>query len=323
MSKQNNSAECTPVVFISPEAVKATQSLKRNPNDLIVMNAQTDLCGRKLAVIPVSEVDAEMPYQRTQTQQAIDKLIANWDADLYEPIRVIYRDGKFRAWDGGKRLAAQIKMGKTEVVCQICSVETMDADKLWHEEIKRFRKQSDCITKLRPVDMFRCNLADKAPLETMMKSVCDEYGVALKLDSSHGYSRKTKIISNISRFTGLAKNIGEDGIRWVFDTIHKMKMDREGYDGYNTVFLLALGELYRNPITSRAVIAEKLAAYQLEKPETNFRLGTKWFSWTAFTYKINARHAYPNVNDTEALVNFFNDIVLGLVKNENENEIKK
>ena len=34
----------------------------------------------------------------------------------------------------------------------------------------------------RPVDMFRANLADGAPLETMIKTVCDEYNVTLKLD---------------------------------------------------------------------------------------------------------------------------------------------
>lgn len=313
-NENTNKAALAPVVFVSPEALKEVSNTKaqRNPNDLIIMNAQTDLCGRKLAIIPVSEIDTKMAYQRIQTSQAINKLIANWDDDLYDPIRVIYRDGKFRAWDGGKRLAAQIAMGKTEVVCQICKTETMDVDILWHEEIKRFKKQTDCITKLRPVDMFRANLADGAPLETMIKTVCDEYNVTLKLDGEKAWNRN-KTITNISRFVSLAKTIGEPGIRWVFDLIKSMKMDREGYNGYNTVFLLALGDMYNNPITSRAVMAEKLINYQLEKP--NIRICGKYFSWSADVYRLNARQAYPNFSDKDALVNYFKDIIMGLVKN--------
>ena len=312
-NENTNKTTLAPVVFVSSEALKEVNNTKvqRNPNDLIIMNAQTDICGRKLALIPISEIDTEMAYQRKQTSQAINKLVANWDNDLYEPIRVIYRDGKFRAWDGGKRLAAQIIMGKTEVVCQICNTGTMEADKLWHEEIKRFKKQSECITKLRPVDMFRCNLADGEPIATMIKSVCDQYGVTLKLDGEKTWN-KTKTITNISRFVGLAKLIGEDGIRWVFDLIHSMKMDREGYNGYNTAFVLALGEMYNNPIASRAAIANKLIAYQLKKPEV--LICGKCFSWRADDYKYNARQAYPNLSDKDALVNFFKDIVMNSVK---------
>lgn len=317
--KNTNEVKLAPVVFVSPEALKAEAQTKmqRNPNDLIIMNAQTDLCGRKLALIPVSEIDSEMAYQRKQTAQAINKLVANWDNDLYEPLRVIYRDGKFRAWDGGKRLAAQIAMGKTAVVCQICNTETMEADKLWHEEIKRFKKQSECVTKLRPVDMFRCNLADGEPLATMIKSVCDEYGVTLKLDGEKIYN-KTKTITNISRFVELAKTIGEQGIRWVFDVIHSMKMDREGYNGYATAFVLALGEMYNNPIASHKIIADKLTVYQLEKPEVELFRCKKCFSWRADDYKYNARQAYPNLSDKDALANFFKDIVLGVVTNKNK-----
>lgn len=307
---KNNTATLLPAIIVSADGTKA--ELKRNPNDLIIMNAQTDLCGRKLALIPVSEIDVNMSYQRTQTKQAVNKLVANWDSDLYEPIRVIYRDGKFRAWDGGKRLAAQIIMGKTEVVCQICNTKTMDADMLWHEEIKRFKSQTECITKLRPVDMFRANLADGEPLETMIKSVCDEFGVTLKLDGERGW-KQNKTITNISRFTSLAKTIKEDGIRWIFSLIHDMKMDREGYNGYNTAFIMALGFLYNDPVASHSVMAKRLIEYHLAKPEVTVQ--HKTFSWRSDDYKYNARKAYPNCSDEQALVNFFEDIILGLVKN--------
>lgn len=60
-NEKTSKATLAPVVFVSPEALKEVKA-QRNPNDLIIMNAQTDLCGRKLALIPVSEIDTEMTY---------------------------------------------------------------------------------------------------------------------------------------------------------------------------------------------------------------------------------------------------------------------
>ena len=284
----------SPVVLIAPEVVKNIEKKgeQRNPNDLIIMNAEVSRNGQRYAFIPVSEIDIDLDYQREQSEKAVDSLVAGWNEERYEPIHVAYRDGRFKAWDGGKRLRAQIKMGRDNVYCKLCNFDTLKA------EITAYIEQGKYVTRISPIDLFKAKLFRGDEKPNMIKRVCDEYGVDIKLNKvKGGYIDKT--ITNISRFESIAGNVGENGLRWIFDTIHGMTLDMAGKYGCNTIVLCALGSMYANPIQSYATMGQKLAQFGIEHP-----------NYTTRDYRVHARRNYPTLNEVPATVNLLESIVL-------------
>ena len=295
--KNENTAKATlaPVVFVSSEALKEVNNTKaqRNPNDLIIMNAEVSRNGQKYAFIPVSEIDIDMTYQREQTERATNKLIANWNEERYEPIKVAYRDGRFKAWDGGKRLRAQIKMGRENVYCRICDFETIK------DEINSFIRSGECVTKIKPKEMFKAKLFLGEEQQVTIKKICDKYGISIEFDKSHGMCTDRKI-TNISQIEKMFSTIGEKGLDWVFDTIHEMTLDAEGKQGCNTILLRALGVIYSKPIDSYNSIQKALHEFAL-----------KHSSWHSTAYRVNAKREYPMLEDVSATVNLLESIVVG------------
>lgn len=293
--KNTNEVKLAPVVFVSPEALKAEAKTKpqRNPNDLIIMNAEVSRNGQRYAFIPVSEIDIDLDYQREQSEKAVDSLVAGWNEERYEPIHVAYRDGRFKAWDGGKRLRAQIKMGRDNVYCKLCNFDTLKA------EITAYIEQTKYVTRISPADLFKAKLFRGDEMPTMIKKVCDEYGIDIKLNGSRSH-HIVNTITNISRFQRTAQTVKENGIRWIFDTVKAMNLDKKGKDGYNTTFLMVLGAIYAHPIASFATIQNKLAEFGVAHPY-----------WHTGSYRAAAKREYPTLNDEPAMVNLLESIVLG------------
>ena len=296
--KKANETGLAPVVLIAPEAVKAAQEIveQRNPNDLIIMNAEVTRNGQKYAFIPVSEIDIDMNYQRQQSERAVNKLIANWNEELYEPIKVAYRDGKFRAWDGGKRLRAQIKMGRENVYCRLCEFKTMK------EEVESFITSGKCLTKLSPRALFKAELFNGKEPQVTIKRICDDYNITICLDSSFK-TRTDREISNVTQLQEIFKSVGEDGLRWVFDTIHYMNLDWEGKRGYNAKLLKALSIMYSKPIIPLDEIQKALNEFAKKK-----------WAWVGVTYRTNAKKEFPMLEDIPAIVNFLESVVKEMTK---------
>lgn len=296
--KNENTAKATlaPVVFVSSEALKEVSNTKaqRNPNDLIIMNAEVSRNGQKYAFIPVSEIDIDLDYQREQSERAVDSLVAGWNEERYEPIHVAYRDGRFKAWDGGKRLRAQVKMGKENVYCKLCSMDTLK------DEITAYVEQGKYVTRINPADLFKAKLFRGDERQVTIKRICDEYGVSIKLDRNRKGMKYDKTITNISQIESMYGTIGEKGLRWVFDTIHAMTLDMEGKKGYNTILLRALGTIYAKPIDSYEKIQRALHEFALTRP-----------CWIALAYRTVAKREFPMLGDVPATVNLLESIVVG------------
>lgn len=141
-------------------------------NDVIIANAQ-NVYGKKYAIIPVSEIDIDPAYQRKQKDKSIMKLARGWDEELYDPIKVTYREGRFKVNDGGHRLLAQIANGRKNVVCQICGKSTLQ------DEATRFVRQDALTTKLKPIDTFKANIVIGEPVDTAIKRICDANMIAI------------------------------------------------------------------------------------------------------------------------------------------------
>ena len=295
MENTNKMTKLAPVVFVSPEVTKQIEKKteQRNPNDLIIMNAEVSRNGQRYAYIPVSEIDIDMDYQREQSEKSVNALVAGWNEERYEPIHVAYRDGRFKAWDGGKRLRAQIKMGRDNVYCKLCDFETLK------DEITAYIDQGKYVTKISPVDLFKAKLFRGDERQVMIKRVCDEYSVSIKL--SHGkVEHYDRAITNISQIESMVGAIGEKGLRWVFDTVHEMTLDMEGKKGYNTILLRALGTIYSKPIASYETMQRKLHEFAITKPY-----------WVSLAYRTNAKREYPMLEDVPATVNLLESIIVG------------
>lgn len=262
---------------------------KWNPNDSIISNAQIAQ-GRKYITVPITEIDIDMPYQREQSEAEVDKIIANWNEELYDPIKVAYRDGKFKAWDGGKRLRAQIKMGRVEVDCRLCSEKTLK------EEAKSFVEQGKCTKKLTPKDTFRCNIVLGEEIDTIINEVCKTYRISV-LSLRGGVSHLA--LGSISETRNVVRTIGKEGLEWIFDLINATGWRQWGFC-YSSTIMRALKNIYEghkdNTDKTFNQLVEKTKVYHITRP---------------IDLQRNAVLKYPDLDKRMAITNYLEDIIEG------------
>lgn len=273
-----------PAVFLSSDPNIA----KRNPNDSIVSNAQI-VQGRKYITVPVTEIDIDMPYQRHQSEAAINKLVANWDEDKYEPIKVAYRDGRFKAWDGGKRLQAQMEMGRVEVDCRLCRETTL------LEEAKSFAHQGDCVTKLKAADIYRCNILLGDPIDTAINDLCHKYCILVPVGRGKVSSHT---LGSITEAREIVKAIGKDGFDWLLGFIHNSHWRFSGR-AYASPVLRALKNVYLNHREELNTVSKKLAK-RIESDE-NIKSVAAW--------QKNSVLKYPEMDKRTAMHTYLEEII--------------
>ena len=210
---------------------------QRHPNDSIISNAQ-NLFGKRYALIPVSEIDVDYTYQRQQKDANVRNLAQNWNDEIYDPIKVTYRDNRFKAFDGGHRLYAQIMMGRGEVVCEICAEASLEA------EAYRFVHQFDHVVRPKPVDTFNANVLLGDPVDCAIKKLCEKHNVTLAYKST----QKPRTLTNLNRAREVVRICGEDCLAWIFEIVDEcgwLEIPR-GLSGFTIVLLRSMWQEFRN-----------------------------------------------------------------------------
>lgn len=268
-----------PILFAGGVA-EATQEKVYHPNDSIVANS-TNCFGKKYAKIPTSEIFIDPQYQRIQTESKVRELVRNWNEDLYEPIKVTYRDNKFFANDGGKRLRAQIAMGRRDVVCEICDENTI------HAEAARYINQAKYVTRFRPKDTFKANLLLGDTVDTTLKAVCDEFCVSLPLDDSRD---ATGAVTNLSVVRNIIRVLGEGGLRWIFSIIRDCGWEN-AKRGYDRNIIEALKFIYMTYSDNLDAVASVITGYFTSN------------NIMPLTFKSTSVKNYPDISAPKAMRN--------------------
>ena len=252
-----------------------TNTNTMNFNQMTNANAIV-IAGKKLALIPVTEMFVDTRYQRT-VQSHINKIAKNWDNNKCAVLQVSYRSDidKYAIIDGQNRWTAAQKVGITHLLCQIYENLTIQ------EEAKIFAEQNDNVAKIASADKFKSLLIMGDETCLLIKSLCDEFGIAIRKTYGDSLSKSRKNLNGLIAAQRIVENYGINCLRWIFSVI-----ERSGWD------LTAKAYTDRN-------FQVLISFYRARANKPTFAMDTE-----------NLIALYANVGEYNGLVNHANKFVL-------------
>lgn len=220
--------------------------------------------GNKIFVdIPVEllKVDWDM-YQRA-TQRHVRIIAQNWNDDKCDPLMTNYRnDGYFYIIDGQHRLMAALMRGIESLVCIVFVGLSIK------EEADLFTEQNEGTKKLSPYDTYKANLCRGEKTDTMIKNICDKYGVAIKKANT---PKVLKCLSVVRRY--FRSDNGEEGLNWILDVI-KVSGWENFSQGHSYDVVNSLWVIYNNHLHELTSVRKKLIDFfTSSSPEEVISLG--------------------------------------------------
>lgn len=251
-------------------------------NIAILENAH-NIGGKKFATIPLSEIEIDTSYQR-KLRNKVHKMAREWDYALCDVILVSYRDDKFYVIDGQHRVEAARKRGVKFLPCQIVEFLTRE------EEARRFLALNTNTTKLSSYDTLNANLLRKDPVDTIVKSVCDKWGIII--DGS--YTNRIGRLGSLYDTRNVARIYGEKTLDWVFSILHDAHWN-ESWGGHSGAIILALAKAYEE--------------FKNQLPAAYCVLAATMKNKNPQVFKADARSTYPEFSDKAAIRKYVLDIV--------------
>jgi hypothetical protein len=219
-------------------------------------------------------VDTE--YQRVE-QSNVNKIAKKWNDNKCAFLQVSYRPNidKYAIIDGQNRWNAAKKVGVTHLPCQIYENLTIQ------EEAKFFNEQDDNVARISSADKFKSLLVMKDETCLLIKSLCDEFGVAIRKTYGDSLSKTRKNLNGLVTARRIVESYGIECLRWIFTVI-----ERSGWD------LTAKAYTDRN-------FQVLISFYRARANKPTFAMDTK-----------NLIALYANVGEYNGLVNHANKFVL-------------
>lgn len=130
------------------------------------------------------------------------------------------------------------------------------------------------------------------------REICREYDVYLTTNAR--YRPCSNPILNIKKVESILSNIGEEGLRWIFDILKTSGFSM----GFQNLFVDALAVLYKNhtenlDATMDAIIQGIQTAYRKKQ----------WPESAAVYLKKLSKQLYPEHKELKAMVCLFEDII--------------
>jgi len=211
-------------------------------------------------LVKLLKIDHEM-YQRP-LQKNFKYLLDNWDNNKCDPITVNYRsDGHFYIINGQHRETVAEMLGITQIVCDVFVGLTLK------EEADLFAGQYDGTTKLNPVDSYRANIIRGEEIDTLIKKVCDKYGVSVTHNKAPKVLGRLTVVRNIVKSSvnnaGGKSSDAKENVKivvWIFDIFKRSGW--ENYkDTYNADMMQSLWYVWRNNQDILTIAKRKLIEF--------------------------------------------------------------
>ena len=188
-------------------------------NQMVNANAMV-IAGKKLGLIPVTEMFVDTTYQRT-VQSKVNKISKNWDSNKCAILQVSYRFDvdKYAIIDGQNRWEAAKKAGVTHLLCQIYENLTIK------EEAKIFAEQNDNVTRISSADKFKSLLVMDDKICLQIKELCDEFGISIRKTYGDSLCKTRKNLNGLVAAQRIVEQYGINCLRWIFTVI-----ERSGWD---------------------------------------------------------------------------------------------
>lgn len=188
-------------------------------NQMVNENAMV-IAGKKLGLVPVSEMFIDTTYQRT-VQSHVNKIAKNWDNNKCAILQVSYRHDvdKYAIIDGQNRWTAAKKAGITHLLCQIYENLTIK------EEAKIFSEQNDNVAKIASADKFKSLLVMGNEVCLQIKELCDEFGISIRKTYGDSLCKTRKNLNGLIAAQRIVEIYSIDCLRWIFTVIEKSGWD--------------------------------------------------------------------------------------------------
>lgn len=188
-------------------------------NQMVNANAMV-IAGKKLGLIPITEMFIDTTYQRT-VQSHVNKIAKNWDNNKCAILQVSYRPDidKYAIIDGQNRWTAAKKAGVTHLLCQIYEHLTLK------DEAKIFAEQNDNVAKISSADKFKSLLVMEDEICLQIKTLCDEFGIAIRKTYGDSLCKTRKNLNGLTSAQRIVRSYGIECLRWIFTVIEKSGWD--------------------------------------------------------------------------------------------------
>lgn len=239
-----------------------TLNMQQKEDALTFLNTAVEIGNKIFCCIPVRMLKVDHEKYQRPLQKNFKYLLDNWDSDQCDPIVVNYRaDGYYYVIDGQHRATAVQTLGITQIVCDVFVGLTLE------EEADKFVTQYDGTTKLKAIDSYRANIIRKQEIDTLIKEVCDKYGLTItkerapKMFGSLTIARRI-VKPSATNSGGKSSNPRENLkiMEWIFDIFKQSEW--EGYDDtYNSDMMQCLWYVWRNNQNALATAQRKLIEF--------------------------------------------------------------
>ena len=277
-------------------------TLVTNTNTLyrtVVANAQK-IGNKYFASIPRELLAVDTDYQRidTRNKKKINSLVRNWEDRKMDALKVVAHEdeGMFYIVDGWGRFMASnmLDTPKTELECQIDFDAPTDIRARKLMEARLFAEQTQDLETVKPIQKHKANLLLGDRTATILENACNEYGVLIVANTGQ---RGVRTLGSYSDCYKLARSIGEDNVKLLFETIARLGWHEEK-NGYSRCVMTGLG---------------KAIAGAGDKAEAQRRIVDMLRETTPERLRANAVTRYPQRHDTTASVLYVEDIVNGVI----------
>lgn len=141
----------------------------------------------KFTTLPVGRINVNHLYQRGEVPSVIKNIIGNFDYHLVNPIKLVYRDGNYFAFDGQNTAIALTMLfgAKYEAPVMIYNdIPTAEEEALLFERLndKAYRKATSV------ADDIKSRLFRSEALTTAIRNVAQRSGLDLSFDATKGKS---------------------------------------------------------------------------------------------------------------------------------------
>lgn len=162
-------------------------------------------------LIPAKDIEVNRLYQRETCNAEINKMIRNFDYHNVNPVKVVYRDGKYRAVDGQHTtIVLRAKFGDNfRVPCLV-----FDDIPTWCEEAVLFETCNTTARgkKVTTAEVWKSRLNRGEPVATEIARICKTEGAPIVLYGGHNKGiRALNALETI--YNGLGEKLFTEVIR--------------------------------------------------------------------------------------------------------------
>lgn len=237
------------------------KNLDQKAEAVAFLNTAVEIGNKVFCCIPTKllKIDHDM-YQRP-LQRNFKHILDNWDNDKCDPITVNYRsDGFYYVIDGQHRTEAAKAKGINQLVCNVFVGLSLK------EEADLFAGQYDGTTKLSPIDSYRANIVRGEMIDSLIKSVCDKYGISVAHEKAPRTLGSLTIIRRIVKPPKNSSNksqVAQENLKivdWIFSIFRESGWE-DYKDTYNADIMQCLWYVWRNNQSSLNTTKGKLVKF--------------------------------------------------------------